>query len=146
MSILKPELKRKIRKLKQFENTVKAQNNIDPGASSVWDKFFDLRETGKSTAMYSLTALTKMTKNEYKSVIDEYFARVYYEIYIHKGIINAPVYDPELLKQLDLPPIADRETVKKRFRDLAKKHHPDKGGNPENFIKLMNIYQELSVQ
>ena len=138
------ELKRKIRKLKQFEITVRAQNNMSESNPLVWDKFFDLRETGTSTAIYPLSELTAKDKNEYKAIIDEFFARVYYELYIYNGFIDAPIYDTSLLEQLGLPPIADQQTVKKRFRDLAKEHHPDKGGDPEKFITLMSIYKELN--
>ena len=138
------ELKRKIRKLKQFEVTIRAQNGIDESVPLVWDKFFDLRETGTSTAIYSLSELTAKNKNEYKAVIDEFFAHVYYEVYIYKGFIDAPIYDSSLLGQLGLPPIADQQAVKKKFRDLAKEYHPDKGGDPEKFIALMNIYKELN--
>ena len=137
------ELKRKIRKLKQFEVTIRAQNGIDESTPLVWDKFFDLRGTGTSTAIYSLSELTAKNKNDYKAVVDEFFAYVYYEIYIYNGFIDAPIYDPSLLEQLGLPPIADQQAVKKKFRDLAKEHHPDKGGDPEKFITLMNIYKEL---
>jgi len=138
------ELKRKIRELKQFEITIRAQNNIDESTSLVWDKFFDLRETGTSTAIYSLSELTVKNKNDYKAVVDEFFAHVYYEVYIYNGFIDAPIYDPSLLEQLGLPPIADQQAVKKKFRDLAKEYHPDKGGDPEKFINLMNIYKELN--
>ena len=138
------ELKRKVRKLKQFENTVRAQNNMEAGVPLVWSKFFDLRETGKSNALYTLSKLSSMSKDEYKSVTEEFFARVYYEIYIHNGIIDAPIYDAKLLEQIGLPPIANEITVKKKFRELAMQHHPDKGGNAEEFINLMKTYNDLT--
>jgi len=139
------ELKRKVRKLKKFENTIRAQNCMSDAIALVWDRFFDLRDSGnsKSTALHTLSELAAMGRDEYKAVVDEFFARVYYEIYIHNGIIDAPIYDPSLLEQLGLPPIADEAAVKKRFRDLAKKHHPDTGGDAGEFIKLMSVYREL---
>jgi len=139
------DLKRKIRKLKQFENNVRTQNNMGGDIPLVWDKFFDLRNghDQKGVALYSLSTLENMKKDEYKAVTDEFFARVYYEIYIHNGIIDAPIYDPALLEKIGLPPVADEAEVKKRFRDLAKEYHPDTGGEPERFIELMKIYREL---
>ena len=138
------ELKRKVRKLKRFENIVRVQNNMGAAVPFVWDRFFDLRDGNnpKSTGVHTLSELAAMSRDEYKAVVDEFFARVYYEIYIHNGIIDAPIYDPSLLKQLGLPPIADEAAVKKKFRDLAKKHHPDTGGDAEKFIKLMAVYKE----
>ena len=35
------------------------------------------------------------------------------------------------------------EDVKSRFKDLAKKLHPDCSGNAEEFKKMMNEYQEV---
>jgi len=145
------ELKRKIRKLKQFENTVRVKNNMTDGVALVWDKFFSLREAGNvggadsagSTAMYSLSQIMQMNKDEYKAVVDEFFARVYYEVYIHNGLIDAPIYDPGLLDRIGLSPVANEEAVKKRFRELAMKYHPDKGGDPAKFIELMSVYKEL---
>jgi hypothetical protein len=139
------ELKRKVRKLKKFENTVRVQNGMGDGVPLVWDRFFDLRDCDgrKSTALHTLSELAAMSRDEYKTVVDEFFARVYYEVYIHNGIIDAPIYDPSLLEKLGLPPIADEATVKKRFRELAKEYHPDTGGNAGKFIELMKVYREL---
>ena len=140
-----PELKRKIRKLKQFEKTIRIQNDMNTDVPFVWDKFFDQRDTsgGKAAgnnAIYSLSDLVIMDKDGYKKVVDDFFARLYYEVYIHNGIITAAIYDPELLVKLGLSPVADAAAVKKKFRELAKKYHPDTGGDHEKFIDLMNTY------
>ena len=144
-SMVTADLKRKLRQLKHYESTLRAKNNMGDGLPLVWDRFFDLRDGGnpKSTALHTLSELAAMSKDEYKAVVDEFFARIYYEVYIHNGIIDAPIYDPALLMQLGLPTIADEAAVKKRFRDLAKEYHPDKGGDAGEFIKLMKVYREL---
>jgi hypothetical protein len=45
---------------------------------------------------------------------------------------------------LGLPDFASIEEVKKAFRELAKKHHPDRGGDPEKFKKILKAYKILS--
>ena len=136
-------LKHRVRKLKHFEITIRSQNNIDNDTPLVWDKYFDLKSSNDSKALYSLSKLAGMNRDEYKNVADAFFARVYYEIYIHTGITNEIIFDTELLAQLDLPSVADEASVKKRFRELAKKYHPDVGGEAVKFISLMQTYRKL---
>ena len=45
---------------------------------------------------------------------------------------------------LGVPEDANDETIKKAFRELAKKYHPDRGGNPEKFKKIVEAYRILS--
>jgi hypothetical protein len=45
---------------------------------------------------------------------------------------------------LGLSDFASIEEVKKAFRELAKKHHPDRGGDPEKFKKILEAYLVLS--
>ena len=137
------DLKRRVRKLKQFEKTVRIQNDIEEDIPLVWDKFFDLRDNPTGKALHSLHELISISKEEYKVIIDDFFARVYYEIYVYKGISDEAIYDTELLAKLDLPAVADQAAVKKRFRELAKLHHPDTGGDAAKFIELMQSYKQL---
>lgn len=45
---------------------------------------------------------------------------------------------------LEVPEGASIKDIEKAYKKLALIHHPDKGGNPENFKQLLNEY-ELSV-
>jgi len=84
-----------------------------------------------------------MNKDEIKDVINEYFYNVYYRFYMENGITDVPLYDPEILAQMGLPINADSSEIKKRFRELAKKYHPDTGGDSVKFIELMENYRSL---
>jgi hypothetical protein len=43
---------------------------------------------------------------------------------------------------LGVPNGAARETVQERFRELARQHHPDRGGNPETMARINAAYHE----
>lgn len=44
---------------------------------------------------------------------------------------------------LGLDSSAGRAHIEKRYRQLASQHHPDKGGNPTEFIKIRQAYESL---
>lgn len=47
------------------------------------------------------------------------------------------------LSILGLPPNATRQQIKKRYRDLAKRHHPDMGGNQQQMQRIVAAYEYL---
>ena len=54
------------------------------------------------------------------------------------------VCDDKLYKILDVSPTANETEIKKAYRKLAMKHHPDKGGNPEKFKEVTSAFEVLS--
>jgi hypothetical protein len=137
------EIKRKIRKLKKLEIKIRFQGS-EPRGPFVWDQFFDLHETSLGQSKYPLRELKAMSRERYKEVLEEFFSYVYYEFYKERGLLDREgVYDPELLSKLGLPPNAGEDEIKSRFRELAKKYHPDTGGDASKFIALMEQYRNL---
>lgn len=148
------EIKRKIRKLKKLEMKIRYQsmnyqdsNHVILGNSKgiglVWDEFFDLHKECAKKVKYPINRLALMNKDEIKDVISEYFYIVYYRFYKENGITDVHLYDPEILTQMGLPINADSSEIKKKFRELAKKYHPDTGGDSTKFIELMENYERL---
>lgn len=138
------EIKRKVRKLKQLEVKIRFNGNSKAAKDLVWERFFDLHEDSDGTARYSINQLVSMNKEEFKSVVDEYLILLYYELQCKSGIsFSQYQYDPDILAKLNLPLSADENDVKKRFRELVMKYHPDAGGDANKFIELMETYKKL---
>jgi DnaJ-domain-containing protein 1 len=49
----------------------------------------------------------------------------------------------QALTVLGLPPDATNQQIKRRYRELAKKHHPDRGGDPREMQRIIAAYQLL---
>ena len=49
----------------------------------------------------------------------------------------------QALAVLGLPPTATPQQIKRRYRELAKKYHPDKGGDSREMQRLVAAYQVL---
>ena len=129
------ETKRKLRELKKLEKKIRRAES-DAGLKLVWNDFF----TGRN----SPEKIAEADKETYKKIIEEYFFRVYYKIHSETGSDDI-FYDPEILSRLGLPPSAGLDAIKQKFRELAKKYHPDAGGDASDFIKLRDDYESLSV-
>ena len=149
------EIKRKLRKLKKLEIRIRfggsfhaanyGEDILAKGSHVrlVWDDFFSLGGKSGRPAKYRLADLAAMDREEYKNVVDEFFFNVYYRYYTENGITGSHLYDPEILNWMGLPPDAAAEDIKRRFRELAKRYHPDTGGNSRDFIMLMENYRKL---
>ena len=49
----------------------------------------------------------------------------------------------QALAVLGLPPNASRQQIKRRYRALAKKHHPDRGGDQREMKRIIAAYELL---
>ncbi len=48
---------------------------------------------------------------------------------------------------LGLPPLGSSwDVVRARYRELAMKHHPDRGGNIDNFRRIQTAYEALRAK
>ena len=52
----------------------------------------------------------------------------------------------EAYETLGLEPGADLESVRRAFRERAKETHPDRGGDPEAFIRVREAYERLRAR
>ena len=139
------ELKRKLRSLKKLETTIRFNNRALTGKEQfVWDKFFSTKTGRDTSAKYNMKQLLEMDREKIKEVFDEFFYHVYFKYYSENGITLNDLYDPNLLSILGLSEGATTEDIKKRFRELALKYHPDKGGDSEKFIEILDVYKRLT--
>jgi len=49
----------------------------------------------------------------------------------------------QALSVLGLPSNATPQQIKRRYRTLAKKHHPDRGGDPQQMQRIIAAYELL---
>jgi len=60
------------------------------------------------------------------------------------GLGAAPKGGEDFYKILDVDKTASSVEIKKAYRKLAVKHHPDRGGNLEDFLKIKKAYECIS--
>lgn len=142
--MVEDELKRKLRQLKKLETNIRFKDikSIKP-EQYVWNEYFSTKDENDSSVKYNMKSLCHMEHEKLKEVFDEYFYHVYYEYYKDNGISDEGMYDITLLSSLGLPLNSSKETIKSKFRELAKKYHPDLGGDSNKFIELMDTYKKL---
>ena len=70
------------------------------------------------------------------------------ELFCKNTIFNKKMLKKDCLKILGLEnnPNASNEEIKKCYHKMALKHHPDKGGNEEEFKKICEAYRYLSSE
>lgn len=141
------ELKRKLRQLKKLEAQVRFKN-LQPAQwrKYLWNEYFSTKEEYDDSVKYNMKTLLGMDHERLKEVFDEYIIHVYYQYYKDNGIIPEGIYDVTLLSSLGLPPDSNLETIKSKFRELAKRYHPDLGGDSNKFIELVNTYKRLTKE
>ena len=49
----------------------------------------------------------------------------------------------QALNVLGLPPNATRQQIKRRYRTLAKRYHPDRGGDQQQMQRIIAAYELL---
>jgi hypothetical protein len=139
------QLKRKLRQYKKLELKIRFEGRSVPDHGVlIWNEFFSTKAVDDPSVRYPLRQLLQMDHEALEEVFGEYFYRVYFQKYQEQGITPADVYDPALLSLLGLPAHAGLQDIKARFRELAKKHHPDRGGDAERFIEMMEVYERLT--
>lgn len=139
------QLKRKLRELKKLEHKIRFKDQPPPVTQKlVWDVFFSTK-VDDTAVKYPFPSLLKLSREAFKAITEEYFYRLYFQNFQEKGLEAADVYDPQLLSLLGLPAYAGMAEIKGRFRELAKRYHPDHGGDSRKFIELMEIYERLKA-
>lgn len=127
------KMKRKLRELKKLEQTLRK------GQKLIWEDFFSLGKNGRGK--FTLDQLIKMTRQERKKVFEEYLRQICTDKFNNLSTNSAII--SQLLAEINLPSDADELTIKQRYRELIKRYHPDKGGNQEKAMRLLEVYQKL---
>lgn len=144
--MLTGEIKKKLRTLKQQEIGIRTDygaTNVK-GIRLIWDQYFSTKTIDDLTVKYSLKKLSEMNHDARKEVFDAFFCSVFIQHYKENGIPITDMFDRGLLSYFGLPATATKDDIKSRFRHLAKINHPDKGGNSDVFIEILDAYEQLT--
>jgi len=138
------KIKRTLRQFKKMEIRVRFKDRPEEEHSSlIWDTFFSTKIDMEDQVEYPLNRLHEMSRNELKSVYDAFFYRIYFQHFQDYGLSMEDIYDPGLLSLLGLPSYASLQDIKRRYRELAQRYHPDHGGAHDKFIELVDVYEQL---
>lgn len=139
------DLKRKLRQLKNIETRIRF-DSIPASRDKLylWNEFFSTKNETETSVKYNLKLLMQMDHDKLKEVYEEYFFCVYYQYYKENGILAEGMYDAALLSNLGLAPYATMEDIKKTFRELAKKYHPDASRDSSKFMEILDSYKKLT--
>lgn len=138
------ELKRKLRELKKLEAQIRYKSvQLTQNEQYIWNEYFSTKDEDDASVKYNIKKLLTMDHKKLKEVFDEYFYHVYFQYYKENGIPAEGMYDTGLLTSLGLPPDSSIGAIKSKFRELAKKYHPDVGGDSSKFIELVKTYRKL---
>jgi len=138
------KLKRKLRQLKKLEAHIRFKNlQFEQYEQYIWNEYFSTKDENDSSVKYNMKSLLEMDHKKLTEVFNEYFSHVYFQYYKDNGITPKGMYDISLLSSLELLPDASIDIIKSKFRELAKKYHPDLGGDSSAFIELLNTYKKL---
>lgn len=66
--------------------------------------------------------------------------RIYNEILQRLKTPLIPDQVRQAFQTLGLAPMTPFETIRQRYRQLAKQYHPDTGGDPQQFIRIQRAY------
>ena len=138
------QLKRTLRQFKKMEIRVRFKDRLgEEHRQLVWDIFFSTKTGTDDRVKYPLDRLRQMSRDELKAVYNAFFYQIYFQHVQDYGLSMDDVYNPDLLALLGLPPYANLQDIKRRYRELAQLYHPDHGGAHEEFIELVDIYEQL---
>lgn len=139
----KTELVKKLRQLKKQEISIRfGYRPMIEGTPLIWNQFFST-DAKSDMATYSLSKLMDMSHDDRKEVFTCYFFAVYHQYYKENGLPLTQLFDQVHLEALGLIAPVTEEQIKKRFKDLAKLHHPDKGGDASIFVEILEAYEKL---
>ncbi len=138
------QLKRKLRELKKAEKRIRFSYKAPSTMKKyVWDDYFSTKTFNELTVKYPLWKIIKFSRQELEEVFEEYFYSVYFQQCKENGLSLDDIYNVEVLSVFGLNPGATIDDVKKKFRELAKKYHPDRGGDNDKMIEIINAYHKL---
>ena len=115
---------------------------------SKYDEALDNLRAAQLTITYLWRALEEYGVTSETQTLDQVFAQFFlgFAATPDDTVLLLGSGQEEWWKILGVEPEADREAIRNAYRALARLHHPDAGGNPTEFKRLRNAYEEALAQ
>ncbi|GAB1267061.1 DNA-J related domain-containing protein [Aurantivibrio infirmus] len=117
----------------------------------------NITATKKSTSSGTEISATEISEHHSEQALKEYYMDLNYFYDTSSGDVEGllksfwqeyarQINGGDALGILELPAGASKEKITVRYRQLIAKHHPDKGGDKEEFIKIRAAYEVLTAK
>ena len=107
-------------------------------------KLMEMAEEDFSMLVYRFLAELAASAREWKTLNKFDWRRFSYSGFSRKDLDT--LFNPrnKHLETLELPPHADSIAIRKKYKELARKHHPDRGGEAQDMARINLAYTALT--
>lgn len=131
-------LRKKLENLRRLELSLSHHGATFPAQNLIWSRFFSMAR--KDRVRYPLSFIALLDHAGRKEIFEEFLYDVFLHYFQGPSTCIDGLLDPSVLDYFGLPLDASCADVKRKFKELAKLYHPDRGGSHEKMTELLDVY------